>query len=149
MRIQAGKRYVLRNGNVTGIIALRNCEAFPFYDPHTLLSFYKNGMYLQNGQESPCDPIKEYKMEAGATLKEAASIVDGCRNKTHGKKERSFNMIAKLWSVYLGYKVTPVDVAECMSLMKKARYKCGTPSHDHFVDDAGYVGIASELAEHE
>lgn len=86
-------------------------------------------------------------------LREAAIIVDGPRNSTHGEKERSFTLIANFWNAYCeGRKVpeapiSPLDVAQMMALMKIARSIQGEPVTDHFVDCAGYMAIAGELAE--
>ena len=88
---------------------------------------------------------------ASAMLAEAAEIVGGARNATHGDKERSFVAIAGLWNAYLdGRKapgpISPRDVAACMVLLKLARSVQGTPDYDHFLDAAGYAAIAGELA---
>lgn len=88
---------------------------------------------------------------AAAILTEAAGIVAGARNTTHGEKERSFQVIADLWNAYLlGRKtqgpITPFDVAQFMVLLKIGRSIQGKPARDHFVDAAGYSGIAGELA---
>jgi hypothetical protein len=90
---------------------------------------------------------------AGGILAEARNIVVGARNHTHGEKERSFAVIAGLWSVYLAGRkdggasapVTAFDVAWMMTLLKCARSIQGTPARDHFVDGAGYAAIAGEL----
>jgi hypothetical protein len=89
---------------------------------------------------------------AGSILSEAAQIVEGSRNQQHGDKERSFHAIARMWSAYLQSRknpegaIRPQDVAHMMSLMKKMRSEWGAPMRDHFVDDAGYTGIAGEIA---
>jgi hypothetical protein len=89
---------------------------------------------------------------AGSLLAEAARIVEGARNQQHGDKERSFVAIAGLWGAYLQHRRNPdgplraQDVAVMMSLMKVMRSEWGTPIRDHFVDMAGYAGIAGELA---
>ena len=88
---------------------------------------------------------------AGAILREAADVVEGDRNSTHGDKERSFTLIAEFWHAYLaGRKVQgPVsarDVAQMMVLLKVARSIQGTANRDHFFDQAGYSAIAGELA---
>ncbi len=88
---------------------------------------------------------------AGSILSEAAGIVGGARNTTHGDKERSFQVIADLWNAYIdGRKtpgpITPFDVAQFMVLLKIGRSIQGQPVRDHFVDAAGYSGIAGELA---
>jgi hypothetical protein len=90
---------------------------------------------------------------AGDILREAAGIVEGERENTHGAKERSFNFIAELWTAYLGGRglgaqeaIDGADVAMMMVLMKLARVLQGTPTRDHFVDMAGYAAIAGELA---
>ncbi len=91
---------------------------------------------------------------AGDILREAADIVDGQRNKTHGARERSFQAIADLWNTYLRHArllhsedgLIDVDVAQMMVLLKIARSLTGEPIADHFVDAAGYSGVAGELA---
>lgn len=90
---------------------------------------------------------------AGDMLREAADIVQGARNTTHGDKERSFQAIASLWNAYLKQRpagpegvITAHDVAWMMVLMKMARSHHGTANRDHFVDAAGYAAIAGEIA---
>lgn len=92
---------------------------------------------------------------AGDILREAAGIVDGARNQTHGDKERSFKAIALLWDAYLASKgrpldtpiITAADVAAMMVLLKFARSEHGQHVRDHGVDAAGYSAIWAELRE--
>lgn len=103
-------------------------------------------------------PVPEPRPTSGASghvaseiLREAAGIVEGARNTTHGDKERSFALIGELWATYLRgrHGITPpveaFDVAQMMVLLKIARSIQGKPVRDHFVDAAGYAGIAGEL----
>lgn len=89
---------------------------------------------------------------ASSVLLEAADIVRGARNATHGDKERSFLAIAWLWNAYLesrplpGEEIRAFDVAQMMVLMKMARANQGQAIRDHFVDQAGYSAIAAELS---
>jgi hypothetical protein len=90
---------------------------------------------------------------AAGLLREAADIVEGARNATHGEKERSFAAIASLWNAYLDLRrggprhgVSPHDVAVLMALMKIGRSEQGQAIRDHYVDAAGYHAIAGELA---
>lgn len=88
---------------------------------------------------------------AARLLREAADIVEGARNATHGDKERSFQAIADLWNVYRATRsrlpITAGEVAVMMLLLKVARTTHGAPIHDHFVDMAGYAAIAGELTQ--
>lgn len=91
---------------------------------------------------------------AGELLREAATIVDGARNQTHGDKERSFNAIARLWDAYLLSRPSgregvlgSADVAAMMVLLKFARSLHGAHIADHAVDAAGYAAIWGELRE--
>ncbi len=89
---------------------------------------------------------------AASILTEAADIVAGARNATHGDKERSFEAIAGLWNAYLGARkdggpITARDVAWMMTCLKMARSVQGKPVRDHFVDGAGYAAIAGEVGE--
>lgn len=90
---------------------------------------------------------------AGSMLREAAGIVEGVRQQTHGDKERSFQVIADFWNTYLQLRhlgardlLTPSDVAMLMALLKVARSVCGTPIRDHFVDAGAYAALSGELA---
>lgn len=91
-------------------------------------------------------------VDASDMLTEAAKIVGGDRNNTHGDKEDSFAAIARLWNAYFDSRrerdplVSAYDVAQMMVLLKMARAEWGTPVRDHFVDQAGYAAIAGELA---
>lgn len=84
-------------------------------------------------------------------LSEAAGIVAGARNETHGDKERSFVAIAEMWTAYLRTRkdpngvIRPHDVAQMMVHLKQQRAEWGTPTRDHFVDSCGYSAIAGEL----
>jgi len=87
---------------------------------------------------------------SSSILREAASIVDGARNDTHGDKERSFDAIAGMWNAYLAARksqgpITPMDVAWMMTTLKMVRSVQGTPVRDHYVDAAGYAAIAGEI----
>jgi len=88
---------------------------------------------------------------AHSILTEAANIVAGARNTTHGDKERSFDAIARVWTAYLRARknpegpIRPHDVAAMMVAMKFCRAEWGEPVRDHAVDAAGYAAIAGEL----
>jgi len=88
---------------------------------------------------------------ASSILTEAATIVAGDRQTTHGDKERSFGAIASLWNAYIAARKAPeaalsgFDVAQMMALLKIVRSVQGKPVRDHFVDAAGYTAIAGEL----
>lgn len=93
-------------------------------------------------------------MKAGTILTKAAEIVEGSRQQTHGQKERSFETIAAFWNTYLRRRgitnarlLEGVDVAAMMMLLKLSRAIEGDVTEpDHFVDLAGYAGLAGELA---
>lgn len=99
--------------------------------------------------------MTESNTRAGAILREAAGIVDGARNQTHGDKERSFRAIASLWNAYLMSQrrdandsiVSAADVAAMMVLLKFARSEHGQHVADHGIDAAGYAAIWGELRE--
>ena len=86
------------------------------------------------------------------TLKEAAQLITGDRQQDYGPPSVNFQRIADLWNVQLahrlkdGEKFTPVDVALALTQLKMAR-AVQSPKHDTFVDGAGYLAIADELAE--
>jgi hypothetical protein len=88
---------------------------------------------------------------AETVLLDAAKAVRD-RNVEHGHTERSFTLIADLWSSYIGHcytirgdtRLRPYDIAMMMDLVKTARAVYGY-SLDNFVDKAGYSGLAAML----
>lgn len=78
-------------------------------------------------------------------LDEAKTNICGQRELDYGSPESNFGIIANLWSEYLGTKVTPVDVAMLMILLKVARIRNGGGSGDSFVDIAGYAACGGEI----
>ena len=84
-------------------------------------------------------------MQAQETLKIAASLISGDRKEKHGDMFLSHDLIAKLWSVYLGKTIEAHDVACLMILLKVARTQCGETNPDDHIDMPGYAAIAGEL----
>ena len=88
---------------------------------------------------------------AESVLLDASSAVRD-RNKEHGHTQRSFGMIADMWSVYINHSFTirgevrlkPHDVAQMMAMVKLARTVYGY-SIDNFIDGAGYTALAAML----
>lgn len=79
-------------------------------------------------------------------LKKANECVTGDREQDYGSPESNFELIANLWSTYLDFGITAVDVAMMMSLLKVARVKSGRTHEDNFIDLAGYAACAGEIA---
>lgn len=79
-------------------------------------------------------------------LDEAIRCTTGQREQDYGSPEDNFNQIARLWNAYLeeGIKLTAVDVANMMILLKMARSMSGTHI-DNWVDIAGYAACAGEI----
>jgi hypothetical protein len=84
-------------------------------------------------------------MKRQETLEAATKCVCGERQDQYGTPEDNFGTIANLWTAYLGYPVSAVDVAMMMSLLKIARIKTGTATEDSFVDLAGYAACGAEI----
>lgn len=85
------------------------------------------------------------------TRKECLEQAMGCvlrdRNNSYGGPEDCFGVIANFWSVYLGRKVYPHDVAMMMSLLKIARIKANKGYADGYIDLAGYAACGAECAD--
>lgn len=83
-------------------------------------------------------------------LREAEQAIMRDRHATYGEAEDSFAAIAGAWSWWLeGRLATPLttyDVAEMMSLLKKARARGNHQHMDTHVDDIGYTALAAEIA---
>ena len=93
-------------------------------------------------------------MKCSDILTEVAGLVSGDRESQHGPKLENHQNIADLWSEYLGIsnidlKLTALDVALMMVLLKVARTRTGKHNLDDYKDMAGYAAIAGEIAEGE
>ena len=80
-------------------------------------------------------------------LQQAEICICGEREQDYGSPENNFAIIAEMWSAYTGTKITPLDVAMMMCLLKIARIKSGGGSGDSFVDLAGYAACGGEIRE--
>src|SRR5258708_5794278 len=83
----------------------------------------------------------------------AASLVGGKREGQHGDKHLNFRNIAVLWTAYLAIRRGPstltldsVDVGHMMALLKIARTQAGDLCLDDYIDSAGYIACAGEIA---
>ena len=83
-------------------------------------------------------------MKSRELLKETIKVITGPRAKDYGDKYINHVNISELWSSYLGYKISPHDVAICMALVKIARLK-HKRTEDCYIDMAGYAAIAGEI----
>jgi hypothetical protein len=65
----------------------------------------------------------------------------------YGSAEESFGRIANLWSSYIGTRITPVQVANMMTLLKISRSVTATDEtlKDCYVDARNYLTLAEEL----
>ena len=81
-------------------------------------------------------------------LSEAEKCVCGQREQDYGTPEDSFEMIGKLWTVYLDYatKIDAHDVAAMMALLKIARIAKSPDHMDSWCDLAGYASCGGEIA---
>lgn len=82
----------------------------------------------------------------GVILEEAIRCVCQDRNDQYGEPEDVFALIANLWSVYLEHDVSAHDVGMMMALLKIARIKDGRFKADSYIDAAGYIACAAEIA---
>ena len=78
-------------------------------------------------------------------LAKARTIVCGQNEQDYGSPDSNFNLIADLWSVYLGVDVTPLDVSMMMILLKTAGVKNGAGIESSMVDIAGYAACGGEI----
>lgn len=93
------------------------------------------------------DFIKEPENVRRKTLREAERCVCTDREGQYGSPEQSFTNIAKLWTAYLGKYITAHDVAMLMVLFKTGRVMTGRFKADNYIDAAGYIACAAEIAE--
>ena len=85
-------------------------------------------------------------MNRAEILDNAKELIYGQRQEDYGSPQDNFKRIADMWSVILEKEVTEAQVALCMASLKMARL-VNTPNHlDSYVDAAGYIALAGELA---
>lgn len=88
---------------------------------------------------------------ASRVIATAYNVVSSQRSETHGEGD-SFTAIAQMWSTYLSstnkmaVTILPSDVCQMMVLLKMMRAAFASSQDvDHFVDQAGYSGLAAAL----
>lgn len=81
-------------------------------------------------------------------LDEAARLIaaDGERGTAYGSPAENFGRIAVGWSVILEKPISAEQVALCMAWLKIARL-VHSSTQDGYVDGAGYIALAAELAD--
>ena len=77
-------------------------------------------------------------------LKQADKLVSSDRETEHGDASKNFEMVAELWSTYLGYDIFPHEVPMMMTLYKIARTTENPSNVDNYVDACGYSALAGE-----
>ena len=108
------------------------------------------GNYFHFGEVVPVTPKPNVqpnpRITKGGILDQAKALIVGNREDDYGDAAKNFSDIAALWSVVIGVEVKPWQVAACMTQLKLARAIKTHDHHDSWVDMAGYVGLAGELA---
>ena len=84
-------------------------------------------------------------MKTKEILEEATKLASGQRQIDYGDKTENHTNIARLWTAYMGYIISPHDVAILMCLLKIARTKLGVISKDTYMDMSAYSAIAGEI----
>ena len=80
-------------------------------------------------------------------LEEASVLIGGPRAKQHGDYRLMHKRVAELWSIYLKVKVTPEQVAFCMTLLKVARAELGARNPDDGLDATAYTALWAALTD--
>jgi len=83
-------------------------------------------------------------MNAEILLKHAASVV-AHRTERYGDPETMFDHVAGRWSLTLGVKVTPAQVALCLIDLKMARLARDPADLDSVTDVAGYAACLRQV----
>ena len=79
-------------------------------------------------------------------LDTAKGLINGDRAETHGDADDMHAVIAEMWSAILGFSVSPMRVALMMAALKLARASQNPDHADNWVDAAGYIALAGEMA---
>lgn len=85
-------------------------------------------------------------MKRADILDTAKQYVTQDRAADHGSMERNFDLIAQYWSLHVGVTISSLDVGIMMAMLKLARMQ-NNPAHmDNYIDCAGYMACAGEIA---
>jgi hypothetical protein len=84
-------------------------------------------------------------MNGPELLEHAAGVVTR-RRREYGEPVELFDHIARRWSLTLGTKVSPAQVALCLIDLKLARLARDPKHLDSQVDVAGYAAVLREVA---
>lgn len=103
-------------------------------------------------EDARVEDAKEYPTLVGEKILHHAAKIIRTRGMEHGHTQKSFTLIAQLWTAYIqhasatrtDYALLPQDVAQMMVLLKMARSVYGF-STDNFTDSAGYTALAAML----
>lgn len=94
----------------------------------------------------PKKSVKNIDYDRSVILSTAQQLVSSDREKEHGDARKNFEMVAELWSIYLGVDILPHEVPMMMTLYKVARTTENPTNVDNYVDIAGYSALAGEQA---
>jgi hypothetical protein len=83
----------------------------------------------------------------GPELLEHAAGVVSRRRREYGEPVELFDHIARRWSLTLGTKVSPAQVALCLIDLKLARLARDPKHLDSQVDVAGYAAVLREVCQ--
>jgi hypothetical protein len=83
------------------------------------------------------------RIEALETAKE---LICGDRETDYGDPGEHFQVVAGLWSAYLGHLVWANDVPAMLALLKIARLKQSPAKEDNWIDLAGYAALGYEVS---
>ena len=81
-------------------------------------------------------------------LEKANSLISKDRHNDHGPADKSFERIAKFWSLILDTPVKPHQGAQCMIALKLSRINHSSVNNDNWIDIAGYAALGGEIAQH-
>lgn len=81
----------------------------------------------------------------GERLLQRALQVFEERQAEYGGPERNMAIVAKRWSLVLGYEVSAQDVVLCLLELKLARLTFQPAHMDSIIDVAGYAAVLAEL----
>jgi len=80
-------------------------------------------------------------------LADAIKLTTGDRNKDYGDPRPNFDQTAALFTQYLNFHVSAVDVAVLMILVKVARLSESPGKLDNWTDIAGYAACGAEVSQ--
>lgn len=149
VRVTAPDRFASdQAGNVARVDVSHDFPYVVEFARHVKSRYKEHELTLADPEPHAVPPALNRRAEV---LRTAESLVNGARADDYGPPQENFGRVAAMWSAQFAAKLkeplTADEVAIALVHLKLSRL-ANTPDHaDSFIDAAGYIALAAEIAE--